>query len=354
MWPDTETRQPRERDITLLWALRSPCSFGCPHCYFGELDPDKQGPPKEVGLLSHIPVRDLDRTFLEAFARSLADSPVERVVLAGGEPLDWLPTLSVIKTIKEAGCEVVIATNGVPLTRPGIARRLVELGVDGVSVSLDSADAAVNDDLRPSRSGRVGHREVLAGIRTLLGERGDGAGPRVGIYTVVIRERPQEITDVARLAAEIGVDYYVPQPISLPRDHKLFAERCHTAADVPSVEEQLLHLQQDPGGLTLPGPAYVQQFLESITTQDSGRIERCFGGAQLFFIQPDGSVWDCPSDRRIAAMPPAARRSIVGTDARTLFSGRPACTDCSHFSRDCVNMGPLVLGMPRLLGRAGT
>lgn len=339
------------RDITVLWALRSPCSFGCPHCYFGELAEHKETLPEGSGVLSHIPVRDLDHTVMEEFAQSLAGSPVERVILAGGEPLDWLPTLSLIKTIKEAGCEVVVATNGVPLTRPGIARRLVELGVDGVSVSLDSADAAVNDRLRPSRSGRVGHREVLEGIRTLLSERGSGPDLRVGIYTVVMRDRPQEITDVARLASDVGVDYYVPQPISLPPDHKLFAERCHTPADVPAVEDQLRRLQADPRGLTLPHPAYMRQFLASISTQDSGRVKECFGGAQLFFIQPDGSLWDCPSDRRIAATAPFEQRSIVGADARTLFDGRPACTDCSHFSRDCVNMGPLVLGMPRLLAR---
>ncbi|MEU3355148.1 radical SAM protein [Streptomyces sp. NPDC037389] len=339
------------RDITLLWALRSPCSFRCPHCYFGELDEHKKALPEGLGVLSHVPVRDLDRTVMEAFAQTLAGSPVERVILAGGEPLDWLPTLSLIKTIKEAGCQVVVATNGVPLARPGIARRLVELGVDGVSVSLDSADAAVNDRLRPSRSGRVGHREVLTGIRTLLSERGSEPGPRVGIYTVVMRDRPQEITDAARLAADVGVEYYVPQPISLPPEHKLFAERCHTAEDVPAVADQLRRLQEDPRGLALPGPAYMRQFLASIATQDSGRVADCFGGAQLFFIQPDGSLWDCPSDRRIAATAPAEQRTIVGADARVVFAGRPACTDCSHFSRDCVNMGPLVLGMPRLLAR---
>ncbi|MFE9679282.1 radical SAM protein [Streptomyces sp. NPDC006259] len=342
------------RDITVLWALRSPCSFGCPHCYFGELAEHKEALPEGPGVLSHIPVRDLDRTVMEEFAQSLAGSPVERVILAGGEPLDWLPTLSLIKTIKDAGCEVVVATNGVPLTRPGIARRLVELGVDGVSVSIDSADAAVNDRLRPSRSGRVGHREVLDGIRTLLSERGSGPGPRVGIYTVVMRDRPQEITDVARLASDVGVDYYVPQPISLPADHKLFAERCHTAEDVAAVEDQLRRLQADPRGLAIPDPSYVRQFLASISTQDCGRVEECFGGAQLFFVQPDGSLWDCPSDRRIAATAPWQQRSIVGADARTLFDGRPVCTDCSHFSRDCVNMGPLVLDMPRFLAREAT
>ncbi|MBV9024153.1 MAG: radical SAM protein [Streptomycetaceae bacterium] len=342
------------RDITLLWALRSPCSFACPHCYFGELEEHKKALPEGLGVLSHIPVRDLDRTVMDAFAQTLADSPVERVVIAGGEPLDWLPTLSLIKTIKQAGCQVVVATNGVPLTRPGIARRLVEFGVDGVSVSLDSADAATNDRLRPSRSGRVGHHEVLAGIRTLLSERGSGPAPRVGIYTVVMRDRPQEITDVARLAREVGVDYYVPQPISLPPDHKLFDERCHTPEDIPAVEDQLRRLQEDPGKLTIPDPAYMRQFLASISTQDSGRVEDCFGGAQLFFIQPDGSLWDCPSDRRIAATAAEEQRTIVGADARTLFADRPACTDCHHFSRDCVNMGPLVLGMPRLLAREAT
>ncbi|GAA3875336.1 radical SAM protein [Streptomyces sedi] len=339
------------RDITLLWALRSPCSFSCPHCYFGELEVHKETLPEGPGVLSHIPVRDLDRAVMEEFARSLAGSPVERVVLAGGEPLDWLPTLSLIQTIKDAGCEVVVATNGVPLTRPGIARRLVELGVDGVSVSLDSADATVNDQLRPSRSGRVGHREVLAGIRTLLGERGCEPAPRVGIYTVVMRDRPQEITDVARLASDIGVDYYVPQPISLPPDHGLFAERCHTLEDVPVVKDQLRRLHADPGGLALPDPTYTRQFLASISTQDSGRVADCFGGARLFFVQPDGSLWDCPSDRRIAATALSEQRTITGANARTLFADRPACTDCSHFSRDCVNMGPLVLDMPRLLAR---
>lgn len=342
------------RDITLLWALRSPCSFKCPQCYFGELDDHKEELPEGPGVLSHIPVRDIDYAAMDAFAKTLADSPVERVVLAGGEPLDWLPTLSLIKTIKEYGCQVVVATNGVPLTRPGIAQRLVALGVDGVSVSLDSTDPAVNDQMRPSRSGRAGYREVLAGVRTLLNLRGSAPGPRVGIYTVVYRSRPQEITDVARLAGELGVDYYVPQPVSLPPGHKLFDELCHTPDDVPAVADQLDRLQSDPGGLVLPDADYLRQFVASIATQDSGRVADCYGGAQLFFIQPDGSLWDCPSDRRIAATAPSEQRSIVGADARTLFADRPPCTDCSHFSRDCVNMGPLVLGMPRFLARGAT
>jgi MoaA/NifB/PqqE/SkfB family radical SAM enzyme len=337
------------RDATLLWALRSPCSFTCEYCYFGTIEEHKQAPPNELGVLSHLSRTDLPPSALKAFARTLADSAIERVIIAGGEPLDWPATLEVIELIKEAGCQVVIATNGVPLTRPQVAERLISLGVDGVSVSLDSADAQTNDRLRPSRSGRFGYNDVLAGIRTLLDARDARHTPRVGIYTVVMRARPHEITAMAHLADQLGVDYYVPQPISLTPDHKLFEELTHRGEDVPAVAEQLDRLYAEPGRLALPDPSYARRFVAAISTQDSGHVPDCFGGARLFFVQPDGLVWDCPSDRRIAATAPERRRTIRDGDARTLFAERPACTDCTLFSRDCVNMWPLALDMPQLL-----
>lgn len=337
------------RDITLLWGLRSNCAFACGHCYFGTIEEHKINPPEQAGVLSHLSRTDLSAEAVTAFARTLAGSDVERVVIAGGEPLDWPGTLGLISLIKDAGCEVVVATNGVPLTRPQVAQHLVELGVDGVSVSLDSTDAHTNDRMRPSRSGRFGYHDVLQGIETLLRARADWAVPKVGVYTVVTRSRPHEITAMGRLAAEIGVDYFVPQPISLTPEHALFEQMCHTPGDVADVGEHLTRLYRDPMGVSLPDPSYVRRFLSSICTQESGHVPDCFGGSRLFFIQPDGSVWDCPSDRRIAATAPGRRRTIRGADARTLFAARPACTDCSLFSRDCVNMWPLVLDMPRLL-----
>ncbi|MDQ2812277.1 MAG: radical SAM protein [Actinomycetota bacterium] len=337
------------RDVTLLWALRSPCAFACPHCYFGTIGEHAGTPPGQAGVLSHLSRTDLPANALTAFARTLAGSPVERVIIAGGEPLDWPGTLGVISLIKDAGCQVVIATNGVPLTRPHVAERLVALGVDGVSVSLDSADAQINDQMRPSRSGRFGYRDVLEGIRSLLRARAGRPAPRVGIYTVVTRSRPQEITDVARVAAGLGADYYVPQPISLPPGHALSDQLSHTPGDAADVGEQLARLYDNPQGLALPDPSYIQRFIDAVSTDDNGHVPECFGGARLFFVQPDGSVWDCPSDRRIAATAPGRRRTIRDGDARTLFTVRPACTDCSLFSRDCVNMWPLVLDMPRLL-----
>lgn len=342
-----------QRDVTLLWALRSPCAFTCPHCYFGTIDEHKQAPPTEAGVLSHLSRTDLPPEALKDFARSLAGSAVHRVVIAGGEPLDWPATLELIEIIKGAGCEVVIATNGIPLTRSHVVDRLVSLEVDGVSVSLDSADATTNDRLRPSRSGRFGYHDVLTGIRTLLAARGTRRAPRVGIYTVVMRDRPHEITAMAHLAEQLGVDYYVPQPISLPDGHKLFDALTHRRDDVPAVAEELDRLYASATNLALPDRSYARRFVEAISTRENGHVPDCFGGARLFFVQPDGSVWDCPSDRRIAATPPEQQRTIRDTDAHTLFDQRPACTDCHLFSSDCVNMFPLVEDMARLLDAEG-
>src|SRR6266542_5741701 len=72
----------------------------------------------------------------------------------------------------------------------------------------------------------------------------------------------------------------------------------------------------------------------------SGRVPGCFGGRELFFIEPDGSVWDCPSSLKIAATSPGQRRNIRGRTAAGLFATGPRCTDCSLFSHDCVNMWP--------------
>lgn len=337
------------RDITLLWALRSTCKFTCGYCYFGTIAAHRAAVPTAPGALSHLRRDDLTREEVFSFARSLDGSPVARVVIAGGEPLDWPHILDLIATIKAAGCQVVIATNGVPLNKPIVADRLVELGVDGVSVSLDSTHPAVNDALRPALGGYAAHSDVLAGIRTLIDVRGERSAPRVGIYSVVSRRTLDQIGALAELAVELGCDYYVPQPVSLAPDHVLDGELTPDGPQVEWIAAELTRLHSAGLPLALPGTRYTRQFVDSITDRTPRRVEDCFGGAQLFFVQPNGSLWDCPSDLRIAATPPERHRTIKGADARTLFADRPACTDCTLLGRDCVSMFPLVRDLPRML-----
>jgi MoaA/NifB/PqqE/SkfB family radical SAM enzyme len=343
------------RDVTLLWALRSPCNLGCRYCYFGTIEEHRLTPPTQPGQLSHLSRDDLTHDEITAFASTLGQSAVRRVFLAGGEPLIWPHTLALVETLRSAGIDVVLCTNGIPLNRPEITQRIVDLGVQGVSVSLDSADPEANDQYRPSRNGTDAWPQVVSGIQRLLTARGNQPLPRVGLYAVITRRNLPAVCGVAELGAELGVDYYVPQPISLAADHPLHQELSLRAQDAADLRAALDELHRADLPITLPAPAYPGQFVASIATTNTARVRRCFGGDTLFFIQPDGAVWDCPSTHKINATLSAKRRNIRGRHATDLFGvDRVTCpADCALASRDCVNMWPLT-GFDRFVHHART
>lgn len=325
----------------LLWALRSPCDLGCRYCYFGTIEEHRATPGVQPGQLSHLSRSDLPAADVLTFAATLAGSPVSRVFLAGGEPLRWSPVLDLIRVIKCAGVQVVVCTNGIALNRPEITSALVVAGVDAVSVSLDSADPAYNDRWRPSRNRKDGWAQVISGITAFIRARGGMEAPKIGVYTVITRLNIPDILAVPQLAAGLGCDYAVAQPIALPPGHALHDELALTASDAPAVTGVFTGLAQSSLPIALPAAAYPGQVTAAITAPVSG-VRGCFGGSTLAFIEPDGSLWDCPSSLRIAATPPHHRASIKGADAKALFASPPPCADCALFSVDCVNMWPLM------------
>lgn len=338
----------RSRHVTLLWALRSPCDLGCRYCYFGTVEEHRaDGPPDEPGRLSHLSRDDLTREQVFSFAETLSGSTVERVFLAGGEPLIWPPTLDLIAVLKAAGIQVVLCTNGIRLNRPEIVRALLDHQVDAVSVSLDSADPVHNDTWRPARNGKNGWRQVVTGVQALLAARAERPRPKVGLYTVITRRNLADISAVPQLAAELGCDYAVPQPIALEPTHPLHGELSLNGDHLPDLRDRLAALYRLGLPLRLPGDAYPERVTAAVA-QPTGLVRGCFAGSSLFFVQPDGSVWDCPSSLRIAATPPDRHRTIRGAPAADLFSGTSPCADCSLFSVDCVNMWPL-MGFDTLL-----
>lgn len=332
------------RDVTLLWALRSPCNLGCRYCYFGTIEEHRIAPPTGAGQLSHLSRADLGMDEITAFLSSIGESAVRRVFLAGGEPLIWPHTLDVVQTLTAAGVRVVLCTNGIPLNRPEITERILELGVEAVSVSLDSPDPAANDRYRPSRNSLHGWNDVVAGLRHLLAVRGDRRFPRVGLYAVITRRSLASVRGVAEFGADLGVDYYVPQPISLADDHPLSEELGLREQDAAALATALDDLYQAGLPITLPDRSYPGRFTASIATATPRFVPGCFGGHSLFFIEPDGSVWDCPATDKIATTPPDRHRTIRGHHAAHLFgANRRTCpADCVLGSRDCVNMWPLM------------
>jgi MoaA/NifB/PqqE/SkfB family radical SAM enzyme len=328
--------------LTLLWALRSHCaSHSCLYCYFGTVQDHRDARPAAPGALSHLSPDDMTTREILAFARTLGGSAVRRVFLAGGEPLLWRPITRLIEILKAQGLDVVVCTSGVALAGTEISAALVGLGVDAVSVSLDSADPVYNDTWRPPHRDGYGWDRVRAGIATLLSCRAGLQRPRVGIYSVITRLNIADITAVPRLAARLGCDYAVPQPVSLPAGHKLAPVLGLAAQHLDELRREFTTLYAAGLTVRLPAPSYPGQVAAAVRSP-AGLVPGCFGGHTLYFIEPDGSVWDCPSSMKIAATPAGRRRSIRDADAGTLFAAScSAARDCALFSVDCVNMWPL-------------
>ncbi len=346
---------PHPRNLTVLWAPRSPCNLSCDYCYFGTLEEHREAPPTQPGQLSHLPQGDLHLADITRFLSTVDRSGIKRVFLAGGEPLIWPPMQQVIRTLTGAGVEVTVCTNGIPLNRPEIRHMLLDAGVSGVSVSLDSSDAALNDLHRPARNRKHGHRDVLDGISTLVADRAHHGTPKIGLYTVITRWTLPGLPATAAMAAQLGVDYFVPQPISLENDHPLHHELSLREEDLQALTEALDAIYDADLDLSLPAPRYPAQ-ISSVVQHDLQLVHGCFGGHQLAFIEPDGSVWDCPSRYRIAATAEAGtQRSITTVTAAELFpqQERDGGTDCPLYSRDCVSMWPLVQDFDRFFAIPG-
>jgi MoaA/NifB/PqqE/SkfB family radical SAM enzyme len=332
------------RQVTVLWAPRSPCNLSCEYCYFGTLESQQPSFPLWPGQLSHIGSNDLTLDRIIEFLKSCPPGLLGRVFIAGGEPLLWRGIMEMITALKDKNIEVIVCTNGQPLKEQAITESLLTSGIDAVSVSLDSYDATYNDRWRKDRSG-VGWEGVVNGTRTLLRARESHPRPcRVGMYMVVTALNVGHILGTAHFAAELGMDYFVFQPVSLNQIHPLEAELSLTKRHWDELSGVVSDLFSAGLPLTLPNSQYVRLVLDSINAVPPKLVSNCFGGRDLFFIEPDGSVWDCPSWLKIQGTTMADCRSIRDSEAEEVFSAerRGRCTDCGLFSVDCVNMWQLM------------
>ncbi len=151
--------------------------------------------------------RQRDELSLERYRRLVdeaADLEVRRCyILGGGEPLvagDIVWTL--MQGLKAHGVHGILGTNGTLFTSR-LLEGMVDIGWDEIHFSLDGATADIHDRLR----GRAGvfdrvHRTV-ARLRDLR-RRAGTTTPRLVIHTVITRLNYHQLSDIVRLAADLG------------------------------------------------------------------------------------------------------------------------------------------------------
>ncbi len=160
----------------------------------------------------NLPLRLRGGMLIEEVVAAIEEASVrgaEDLELFGGEVTLRADLMTLIAATRDAGLRPYVTTTGVGLSDDDLAK-LAVAGIHDLSISVDSADPAIHDDLK-NREGM--HASALHAARTL---HGNGA-PNLGFNTVITRDNLEGLPDVIELAADLGLGgatFFFCQPLA--------------------------------------------------------------------------------------------------------------------------------------------
>lgn len=165
----------------VAWETTRRCNLSCLHCRAGAVNKHYEGELSTSEALTMIDqIKEVGQPTL---------------ILTGGEPLLREDIFDLAAYGIEKGLKVVMAPNGLLLTREA-AKKLVEIGIPRISISLDGPDAESHDRLRGVPGAFEG---ALAGIRAAKSE-----GLAFQINTTLTRQNCDRIEAIMNLAVKLG------------------------------------------------------------------------------------------------------------------------------------------------------
>ncbi len=172
----------------IAWEVTRSCNLSCRHCRASA----EKGPyPGELTLEQGKALIDDIASF---------SNPV--LILTGGDPLMRQDIWELAGyAIHEAGLRVVMSPNGTLVT-PEVARRMKEIGIPRISISIDFPTAELHDQFRGVAGAFEG---AVRGVKTAI-----EAGVQVQINSTITRLNVEYLDDLLALAEELGAVAFHP------------------------------------------------------------------------------------------------------------------------------------------------
>ncbi len=266
----------------IAWEVTRSCNLNCVHCRAAS----NCGPyPGELSTKQCLNLLDE----IAAFAK-----PV--IILTGGEPLMRPDIFEIATHGTEKGLRMVMATNGT-LVDEQVARKMIESGIQRVSISIDGKDAQSHDAFRAEQGAFAG---AMRGIEAMK-----SAGMEFQINTTITTANLRQIEEIQSLAIDIGAaahHIFLLVPTGRGRD---LAEQAITAADY---EETLMwfHKQSFTCPIQLKATCAPHYFrvMRQHKIKDVRPVKKagghfhestrgCLGGITFCFISHVGQVQPC-------------------------------------------------------------
>lgn len=237
------------------------CNERCIHCY---LDHEDHG--------------EMDTAEILSLLDQLAAAGVFFLTISGGEVFMRKDLFEILERARALQFSVKLKTNAV-MIRAAKAKRISELGVASVQVSLYSHDAATHDEITKLPGS---FKRTMEGVRFLR-----DAGVKVAFANVLMKQNADHYKQVQALATEMGVEYSVDATITPMMDG----------------DRGILELNMDAGKLSgvfhdtslLGGEA--EQLLAAPSgptpLEEAYHTLPCSAGHTACYVSPYGDVYPC-------------------------------------------------------------
>ena len=260
----------------VAWNLTRRCNLECAHCYIAA------GPSESAA--AELETADC----LAIVDQVLAVNPAPLLILSGGEPLLRRDLGEIAGYASANGATVVVGTNGTLLTDERIAA-LVDAGVRGVAVSVDSLRPSYHDNFRRGRGALAEVQDALARLRA--------ARLDFIVQTTVTKGNRAELGALVAWSADEGAvsfNCYFLVPTGRGAALSDLAP-----ADYEAVLADLARWERSYRGRMLVRAKCAPHFMRLVhqTDPDSPVLNyetRCPCGTQYCRITPDGKVTPCP------------------------------------------------------------
>lgn len=295
--------------ICLTWELTYACNLSCVHC----LSSSGRRDPRELGT-------EQCKALIDEFQRM----QVFYVNIGGGEPTVRPDFWELVDYATAHQVGVKFSTNGVRIT-PEVADRLAASDYVDVQISLDGADAAVNDAVR-------GPGSYAMAIRALENLAAAGFAD-AKLSVVATRHNIGQLDEFRAIAERYGATLRLTRLRPSGRGADVWDE-LHPTADQQRVLYDWL-VRNGEGVLTGDSFFHLSAFGQALPG-----LNMCGAGRVVCLVDPVGDVYACPfaiHDRFRAGNVVADggfgavwARSELFTELRAP-SGGGACSGCAHY-----------------------
>ncbi|ADG82003.1 putative heme d1 biosynthesis radical SAM protein NirJ2 [Thermincola potens] len=255
--------------MIVSWNTTNQCNMYCDHCY------------RDAGAKA---TEELNTEEGKALLDEIAKAGFKIMIFSGGEPFMREDIFDLVAHAKKLGLHPVFGTNGTLIT-PDVAKKLKELGVMGVGISLDSLDKEKHDNLRKLKGAWDGAVQGMINCRE--------AGVPFQVHTTLMDWNYDEAEAITDFAVEIGAKahhFFFLVPTGRAKN---IEEESLRAEQYENILTRIMKKQQEVD-IELK-PTCAPQFMRIAKQMGMDlRFGRgCLAGISYCIISPKGKVQPC-------------------------------------------------------------